>query len=129
MSYWSTLYIIGVRIKPESVVAVKRRVRHHKRLGDNGLGGFLDCVTVDDERRLDFRRDADDDIENDEYGSPVNEGKWYRTEEIAAWLKGVCEGGRIVFHSQEFDGCAWGWEFDGKGKSRPLGLIPCGRWS
>jgi len=34
----------------------------------------------------------------------------------------------MVLHSVEVDGCAWGWEFDGKGRMRYLELTPVGKW-
>lgn len=56
-------------------------------------------------------------------------GKWYVAEEIASWLKHHSEkDGRIVLHSIEGDGDAWGWEFDGKGKMRGLQLCSVGKW-
>ena len=56
-------------------------------------------------------------------------GKWYEAEKIASWLKHHSEkGGRIVEHSIEGDGDAWGWEFDGKGRMRELQLCSVGKW-
>ena len=54
---------------------------------------------------------------------PARYGKWDEAGQFAAWLKHHSEeGGRIVLHSIEADGEAWGWEFDGHGKMRELSL-------
>ena len=40
-------------------------------------------------------------------------------ESIAMWLRQHSEkGGRMVLHSIEGDGNAWGWEFDGRARMR-----------
>jgi YD repeat-containing protein len=60
---------------------------------------------------------------------PALHGKWYEDEQIASWLKLHSEkGGRVVLHSVEADGEAWGWEFDGRGRMRALALRPAGKW-
>ncbi len=61
---------------------------------------------------------------------PALYGKWPDAERIADWLKKHSEpGGRIILHSMEADGEAWGWEFDGKGRMRELALVPVGKWA
>lgn len=60
---------------------------------------------------------------------PALYGKWYKAERIARWLRRHSEkGGRIILHSIEADGEAWGWEFDGRGRMRQLGLARVGKW-
>ena len=60
---------------------------------------------------------------------PVLVGKWYESEHIAEWLKLHSEkGGRLIQHSCEADGAAWGWEFDGRGRLRELCLCSVGKW-
>ena len=67
--------------------------------------------------------------DEDDHTVPALYGKWYEAERIAAWLKKYCEqGGSIVLHSIEADGGAWGWEFDGRGRMRELGMRPIGKW-
>lgn len=46
------------------------------------------------------------------------------------WLKLHSEkGGRLIQHSSEGDGAAWGWEFDGRGRLRQLALCSVGKWT
>jgi hypothetical protein len=55
-------------------------------------------------------------------------GKWYDTHLVAAWLcEQGCEG-RIIQHSREGDGDAWGWEFE-DGRIRELKLLPATAWA
>ena len=67
---------------------------------------------------------------DEDYGDvPAITAKWYEAEDIALWLKQHVEkGGKIVAHSNEGDGAAWGWEFDGKGRMRELHLCSVGKW-
>jgi hypothetical protein len=60
---------------------------------------------------------------------PAKDGKWGSGEVIANWIKRYAEkGGRIIFHSLEGEGGSWGWEFDGKKRTRMLDMSPCGKW-
>ncbi len=64
-----------------------------------------------------------------DYRLPALYGKWYKAEQIAKWLKKHSEnGGAVILHSIEADGEAFGWEFNGRGKMRALGLRPTGPW-
>jgi len=133
MGYRSSLHLIDVKIKPESVQLFERirtgkvRVRSKLRFLLERVvldaGGFLAFKPSDD--GLDpYEPDADDGT------TPSLEGKWYKVDErFGAWLKQHSEkGGRIVLHSREADGSAWGWEFDGRGRMRSLGLRRIGKW-
>ena len=60
---------------------------------------------------------------------PALHGKWYEAERFARWLRRHSEkGGRMILHSIEADGEAWGWEFDGRGRMRRLSLARVGKW-
>ena len=82
---------------------------------------FLDRAKIDSEGFLAFKASDDglDTYDPDETDGtvPALAGKWYEAEYVARWLKRHCEkGGRLVLHSLEGDGAAWGWEFDGRGR-------------
>jgi hypothetical protein len=50
-------------------------------------------------------------------------------EDFVSWIKPFCEaGGRVVIRSNECDGWAGGFTFDGKGRVKELQLKPVGRW-
>lgn len=81
------------------------RIRSDRRLGDHPWSEFFELAG----RVLRWRGPA---------------GKWYRSEELAEWLAGLCEpGGRVLQCTQEGAGGAWGWEFDGTGRIRSLALV------
>jgi len=131
MGYWTSMHLVEVRIKKGCRATVNRQIRNHKRVVDANLSFFLDWVAIDSEGFLCFRAD---DEETDAYCPdeeglvPAKNGKWHWAESIAHWLKRYCDGGRMVFHSREGDGAAWGWEFDGQGKARLIELRPKGKW-
>lgn len=132
MGYETRLHLVGITIRDECRAAVKRQIRSHKRIADETLQLFLDWAAIDSEGALCFRADEDDtdgDAPDEEGLVPTKDAKWYGAEVIVDWVKPYCEGGMIVFHSQEADGCAWGWEFDGQGKTRFLELRPKGKWA
>ena len=131
MGYESTLYL-GVKIKAASVRAVKEALETRKGPGLKSLGYILEVVVLLPDRFLVFKASEDglDRYEPCEDGTvPALSGKWYEAERFAKWLKQHAEkGGRIVMHSDEGDGEAWGWEFDGRGRMRALQLCPVEEW-
>jgi hypothetical protein len=131
MGYWTSMHLVEVRIKKDCRATVKRQIRNHKRVEDENLSFFLDWVAIDREGFLCFRPDKEepDPYCPDEEGFVCAKvGEWHSGDSIAHWLKRYCDGGGIVFHSREGDGAAWGWEFDGQGKTRLIELRPKGKW-
>ncbi len=132
MGYESSLHLIDVKIKPKSLCVVKRILKSHKGRGLSALRFFFEraVLNTDDFLAFEASEDGHDPYVPDEEGTvPALFGKWYEAESIAEWLKHHSEkGGRVVLHSIEADGEAWGWEFDGRGKMRPLSLSPIGNW-
>ncbi len=133
MGYESTCHLVDVRIKPSSLDEFKRIARRAKRVDDASLQFFLERAVVDSERFLEFTASEDglDPYQpcEGENTVPALYGKWRHVELIASWLKQYAEeGGRIVLHSIEADGEAWGWEFDGQGRMRALALQSIGEW-
>ena len=132
MGHESSLHLIDIKIKPASVPMVKRALESRKGRGLSALRFFLERAVLDTGGFLAFKAGEDglDPYVPDEEGTvPALHGKWYEAERIAGWLKRHSEkGGRIVLHSIEADGEAWGWEFDGRGRMRPLRLRPAGKW-
>jgi hypothetical protein len=97
------------------------------------LGYFLEHAIIDSAGFLSFKASEDGYdayVPDEDDGTvPAIYGKWYEAEVIADWLKQYSEeGGRIILHSLEADGEAWGWEFDGKGRMRELQLQYVGEW-
>ena len=133
MGYETSLHLIGVKIKAESVPVVKKALKDRKGRGLSKIGYILDVVVLDSEGFLAFKASEDGDdfyVPDEEDGTvPALCGKWYEAERFAAWIKQHCEkGGRIIQHSMEADGAAWGWEFNGRGKMKELGLCYIGKW-
>lgn len=137
MGYHTALHLIDIRIKDTSVPTVKKALETKSGRGLRHISSFLEEVHLRGDRFLYFRSNAeyDDDCDDQDISSetvatvPVSVGRWYRSEAIAEWLKLHCEkGGRLIHHSCEEDGEAWGWEFNGRGKLRELSLSPVGRW-
>jgi hypothetical protein len=132
MGYLSTLHLVDVRIKQESVAEVAQALAAGAEAADEEDYGFFSRAVLDEDRFLAFSASDDDDdgyVPDEEDGTvPALSGKWYDAEEIAAWLKLNVEGGSIILHSEEADGAAWGWEFDGAGKMRELQLAAVGEW-
>jgi hypothetical protein len=133
MGYESSLHLIDVKIKAQSVPLVSRALKATTGRGLIRLRFFLELAAIDSEGFLAFKASKDGldpyvPCEGD--GTvPALYGKWYEATRIACWLRRHSEkGGRIVLHSNEADGAAWGWEFDGKGRMRPLDLVPVGKW-
>lgn len=133
MGYESSLHLIDVKIKAESVSVVKRALKTGKSRKNSPLRFFFERAMLDSGGFLAFKGSEDREdpyVPDEEEGTvPALYGKWYKAERIAALLKQHCEkGGWIVLHSIEADGEAWGWEFDGRGRMRALGLRPVGKW-
>ena len=132
MGYWSTLYLIDVKIKAESLATVKRALKNVGGRKLAAISDFLSCVVLDRDSFLVFK--VSEDVESpyvptEEGTVPASYGKWYEEKQIASWLRLHSEkGGQMVLHSNEGDGEASGWEFDGRGRMRALQLRPVGKW-
>ena len=133
MGYESVLHLIDVKIKKGSIPLVNQELNN--QVGDelSDLSCFLERATIDSGGFLSFKASEDGndpyDPDEDDGTVPALYGKWYEAEVIADWLKQHSEeGGRIILHSLEADGEAWGWEFDGNGRMRELQLQYVGEW-
>jgi hypothetical protein len=133
MGYESSLHLVGVKIKDESIQLVRAMLKTGKVRVPSPLRFFLERVVLGSDNFLAFKASEDGSdpyVPDEEEGTvPALHGKWYEAELFATWLKQHSEkGGRIILHSLEADGAAWGWEFDGRGRMRPLGLRQIGKW-
>jgi len=133
MGYETALHLIDVKIKDDSLPIVKKALKTKKGRGLAPLVYFLEQAFLVDDGFLCFKPTGNYysryEPDEDDGTVPVIEGKWYEAEEIAEWLKLHSEkGGRLIQHSSEADGAAWGWEFDGKGRLRELALCSVGKW-
>jgi hypothetical protein len=133
MGYESSLHLIDVKIKAESIPLVRAMLKTGKARTPAPLRPFLERVVLGSDDFLAFKASDDGSdpyVPDQEEGTvPALCGKWYEAELFAAWLKQHSEkGGRIILHCTEADGAAWGWEFDGRGRMRPLGLRQIGKW-
>ena len=133
MGYESVLHLIDVKIKKGSIPLVNQELNN--QVGDelSDLSCFLERAIIDSAGFLSFKASEDSNdpyVPDEDDGTvPALYGKWYESEVIADWLKQHSEeGGRIILHSLEADGEAWGWEFDGKGRMRELQLREVGEW-
>ncbi len=132
MGYETALHLVDVKIKADSLQDVKRALAKPGGRGLKAISHFLEQALIDEDGLLTFRP-------SDEYSTsydpcddgtvPALIGKWHESEKIARWLKPHSEkGGRLINHSCEGDGEAWGWEFNGRGKMREIGLGYAGKW-
>ena len=134
MGYETALHLVDVKIKEESLPSVKKAIKGKRKSNQfDPVAQFLECVIVDDSGFLCFKPIANFDSPydpNDDDGTlPALSGKWRQSEKIAEWLKQYSkEGGCLIHHSNEGDGAAWGWEFDGRSKMRELALCSIGDW-
>ena len=133
MGYQTALHLIDVKIKDESLPIVKKALQTKKGRGLRPLVYFLEEAFLPDDGFLCFkstgRYDSPYVPDEDDETVSVLVGKWYEAEQIAEWLKLHSEkGGRLIQHSSEADGAAWGWEFDGRGRLLELALCSVGKW-
>jgi hypothetical protein len=133
MGYETALHLIDVKIKASSAAFVSRTLKTMTGRGLVRLRPFLERAVIDSEGFLAFKA-SEDGLDpyvahEEDRTVPALYGKWYEAERFARWLSRHSEkGGRLILHSKEADGRAWGWEFDGRGRMRPLGLVPIGKW-
>ncbi len=130
MGYETALHLYNVTIKAESLSAVKQAL---ETKSEPALASFLEEAFLSDEGVLTFkstgRYDSPYDADEEDGTVPVLVGKWYEGEKIVEWLKLHAEAdGRLIHHSCEADGMAWGYEFDGQGRLRDLALVPVSEW-
>jgi hypothetical protein len=133
MGYETALHLINVKIKEESLPVVKKALQTKKGRGLRSVTDFLEAAFLPDDGFLCFTITGDYESpcepDEDDNTVPVLCGKWYDAEKIAEWLKLHSEkNGRLIEHSLEADGAAWGWEFDGHGRLRELELCSVGKW-
>ena len=133
MGYATTLHLINVSIRQESLPVVRKALKTKKGRGLRPIAAFLEEAFLPDDGILGFKSTGSYEspyVPNEDDGTvPALTGKWYESEQIAEWLKLHSEkGGRVIQHSCEGDGAAWGWEFDGRGRLRVLALCSVGRW-
>jgi len=110
MGYITRMDLIEVAIKPRHVHLVEDAIQG-KAKKTKEFQYILASLEVDPDGYLQW------DWRNDHFGP---EGKFYRCEEMVLLLRAYCAAGIIAFWSQEGDGCAWAYEFDGEG-----GVFPC----
>lgn len=132
MGYWTTLHLINIKIKKESVASVLRAIRNPKERGTAHIRFFLERAFIDCEGELAWHASKDGldpYVPCDDGAVYASNAKWYESGYVARWLRRHCEsGGRLIEHSLEGDGEAWGWEFDGRGRMRKLELKVSGKW-
>ena len=133
MGYETSLHLINVKIKNESIPVVTKAIITGKGRGLAKFRYFFTVIGLDNSgflRLLDNGHCATPYGVNKEDGTALAlDGKWYDVEDFASWLKMHSEkGGRIILHSAEGDGLAWGWEFDGKGGMKNFQLDHVGKW-
>jgi hypothetical protein len=130
--YQTSLHLVDVKIKDESLQPVRAILKPGSVRVPARLRMYIERVVLDSEDFLTFRASQDGSNSYcpfDDGTVPALSGKWYKAEHFATWLKRHSEqGGRMIQHSLEADGAAWGWEFDGRGRMRSLGLRPLGKW-
>jgi hypothetical protein len=130
MGYETALHLIDVVIRPTALPGLLRTLKGKSRRPVR-LAYIFERLAVDEDGFLMFKASKDGldfYVPYDDGLVSALSGKWYDAEQFARWLKRYSEGGRVVLHSLEADGDAWGWEFDGEGHMRSLCLVPCGKW-
>ncbi len=132
MGYQTALHLIDVKVRATELARIRRTSAGQGRRPVR-LEAFLERLAIDQAGFLVFKADPDDEssyVPDDEGFVPALSGKWYAAEHFARWVARCSErGGRLVLHSLEADGGAWGWEFDGRGRMRALGLTKVGPWT
>jgi hypothetical protein len=97
MGYWTSLHLIDVKIKTESILIVKKSLKTRKGRKSTSFQFFFERAMLDREGFLTFKA-SEDDIDpyapDEEEGDvPALYGKWYEDERIAAWI-GTGKGNR-----------------------------------
>ena len=132
MGHESVLHLIAIRIKSDSLPEVKQAIEKRNVRGFTSISWYFELLMLDEENFLCLRAKKDGSdyyVPLDDGSVPADTGKWPDCQKFASWVKQHCEkGGRIVLHSLEGDGKAWGWEFNGKGKMRDLSFCSVGAW-
>jgi hypothetical protein len=133
VGYESVLHLVNIKVKDDSRPVVEKSLKMKKGRGLRPLVHFLEQAVLDGDGCLCFKSTGAFESpyvpDEDEGTVPALSGKWRNSEKIAGWLKlHSQEGGRLIHHSCEGDGVAWGWEFDGRGRMRELALCSVGEW-
>jgi len=92
--------LINVKVKPEHIEVVARAIGGEEETAQ-GFQFMFESLGIDSEGVLSL------------VGEPV--GKWSEEEMLAEWLGEYCSCGFLAFWSEEGDGAAWAYEFDGVG--------------
>jgi len=129
MGYESTLHVLGVMVAPDRRQRVDTLLARQCKGRDAGLANLFRHLAFTSNGTLELRPiDGDSDELPDEEGFVCSIwGKFYESEKFARWLCRHCEIGRVIQHSREGDGAAWGWEFK-RGRIRYWELKPAGVW-
>jgi hypothetical protein len=132
MGYYTALHLLDMKIKIESIPIITNILETGKGRGITHIKYFFDVIAIGDDGVLHLinKYNMDSYGHSRKNGTAIAlDGKWYDCEEFAHWLKPHCEkGGRIIEHSREGDGNAWGWEYDGKGGLKYFQLDHYGTW-
>jgi hypothetical protein len=143
MGYETDLVLVGVRPPPGRLARVKRALKRMQREQASEAAYIFRHPAFSSDGTIEFNSVSFDDPdallaaaeEPDEEGLVLTAladytpqiGKWYDVHLVAAWLcEQGCEG-RIIQHSRDGDGEAWGWEF-ADGRIRELQLLPASGW-
>ncbi|HNQ88092.1 MAG TPA: hypothetical protein PKM73_05720 [Verrucomicrobiota bacterium] len=137
MGYETCLHLLDVEVDPRRRDYVERLLRNPEKARNKVAREYLKLMGMSDGGYLNFRFDPEerwaypygineDDPDDDGFVLAMV-GKWYDAGRFAVWLCYHCAGGKLVLHSNEADGEAFGWEFE-DGRIRYLELIPCSEW-
>lgn len=132
MGYETSLQLVEVEIDPRCRPEIEAAIRKAARSENDDLELFLRWLGITSDGTLEFRAACKRQLvlpqcPDDEGFVSAAIGKWRQPEEIAEWLCKHCSSGRLILHSLEGDGAAFGWEFE-SGRIRYLELRPVGRW-
>ena len=133
MGYLSSFHLVDVKIKEDCLEIMNDALSIQNGDESSELEYFQERAVLGSSNFLCFKpnEDGSDPYEpcEDDDTMLAAYGKWYDCEEIAFRLKPYCEeGGKMIFHSIEGSGDAWGWEFEGQGSMRELQLCSIGEW-
>jgi len=132
MGYKTSLQLVGVEIDPRKRSRIETAILQARRGRGGHLDGFLRWLGLTSENTLEFRAACKRDFilpqcpDEEGFVSAVI-GKWGEAEEIAEWLCQHCIRGKLILHSLEGDGDAFGWESQA-GRIRYLELVPVEKW-